>query len=255
MASYNGKSLEQVLNELREPAEAKPELLYDKYPYYSKDVYEGRLDKVLGRSHFFAEYANVQTVHLSQTQVMLECHCTIHFIDDDGNKSYCAQGVGTFELTYSDKGATFQWINNAGYRVQIQAFKSACKSLALFGEKEKAACSATPKDPNHTKKKSTATERNEEFITNGEIIMFKTDSRTNKPVYKVEAYRVVGEVMEDKPSAIVFYPNMYKNCADAMNRAVMTCADGKQHKLQLKVTVADYEADERTQYIFRGFGR
>lgn len=264
MATYNGKSLSQVCAELEQTCETNPELLHGKYPYYPPASYQKRLADVLGNGGYTVAFSDISTVTLPTGQVILSCICTLSFIDDNGEPSYQTQGIGSFELIYSSEKNAYQWLNNAGPRLQQRAFKAACKSLRMFGdsseepgenESQKTSAKSQKSSSSKSTEKAKATPTRETFITCEDMVSIKTDGQTGKPVYKVHAHRVQGSVMESSESAIIFYPNLYKDCTEQLNEHVFLCSDGKQHKIQVEVTESSYVADDRKQYVFRGFWR
>lgn len=255
MATYGGKSLDAVLEEIHSPSTVEKELLDDKYPYYRIDVYEDRLITALGKDHYEVHYSEVTCLTLPTNQAALICNCTINFIDDDGKVSYHACGVGSYEITYSKQYSSFQWLNNAGYRVQQCAFKSACKSMQIFGihDVDDVSSESTP----HGKKgkKPRLQEVEEIFVTTGKVEVIKTDTATEKPVYKVIGQRRVGNVMETRQATILFYPNMYKKHIDALNDYIMQCQDGGHHILRAKVSETKTSTETEPKYVFKGFWR
>lgn len=264
MAIYNGKSLSQVRSELELACETKPEMLHGKYPYYPPDAYHKRLCSVLGKGGYTLAYSDIAVTTLPTSQVMYSCICTLSFIDDSGNASYSIQGIGSFELIYSSDKDSYQWLNNAGPRLQQRAFKAACKALCMFGdsseepgenEPKKTSAKSQKSSSSKSTEKAKATPTRETFITCEDMVSIKTDGQTGKPVYKVHAHRVQGSIMESSESAIIFYPNLYKDCTEQLNEHVFLCSDGKQHKIQVEVTESSYVADDRKQYVFRGFWR
>jgi len=258
--AINGKSLEAVFSEFKKESTVKKELR-GKYWYYPIHAYVGRMNEVLGEEHYRTEYSDFWHVQLSSGQSVIYCKCTVSFIDDEGKVCHVVSGLGSFELTFSsDKGA-FIMLDNSGLRLQQQAFKSVCKSLQFFNEREDEHPAAPNQKDTSQQKNSANKEENKDkpepraevFYTTGEFIILKEDTKAKKPIYKVYGYRKVGAVMEDTPSAIVFYPNLYKPCTGQLNNMIALCKDGKQHKLSVTVTPSEYKEDNTPQFVFRKF--
>ena len=247
----NGKTLGAVLAEIQVPA---PELMDHKQDktYYPIEAYENRLQNVVGLENYTAEYSAVQHIQFQSGQSVLCCTCTLKFFDENRDVAYQTQGIGTSELIMDSEKGRLYGLNNAGYICQLSAFKSACKAVNIFGlhgdgsgaNKGSADKKADPKEK--------ATEIKQVFYTEGAFSIIRTDARTDKPVYKVQAHLKVGETMTQSVSEIIFYPNQYKRCVEKINNLNALCADGKMHRVSIKCTRATYETDI-PQYIFKGF--
>lgn len=250
MAKINGKELMDVLAEIQKPCVVERKSK-EKYSYYGIEVYEQRLDSAVGKANYNASYTEPQCIVLPGNQVVLMVRCILNFLDDTGNIAYRAEGIGSVEITYSDKNGSYINLNNSGYCLQAAAFKSACKGMDMFGihadkeEKPK----AESKDAG---KKAALPQDKGVFYTSGAFEVVRTDTNTGKPVYKVLANRVVDNLLQIEPVTILFYPNQYKNCPDKVNSYVSLCGDGKQHKILIKYSVSTYQSDTE-QLIFKGF--
>lgn len=261
MSTINGKKLIDVLSGICEPA-APTKMLQGRYPYYSIDAYEQRLIGVLGREHFIPVYGDIKEIQLSTGQVVLTASCTIEFIDDDGVTCYRAHGLGTHEITYSSNNGMYIGLDNEGYLVQQQAFKSACKSMQIFGIHEiEDFDESKPKASSNQDKESKpiAKVMEETFYTTGAFSQIGTDSHSDKPIYKVYGHKQVitdgGAVLETVESGIVFYPNQYTKCVEMLNNCIARCNDGAQHMIKIKVSASNYNKDKGPQYVFKGFWR
>lgn len=251
MTTINGKSLPQVFQELSVPAPELQKSLMGMYKYYPIEAYEARMQSVVGLTHYRVEYSPVSSISLDG-QEMLSCICTLSLYDDAGTCLYRTQGAGTLELEKAKESGRYIGLNNAGYKCQLSAFKSACKSIQIFGihsEEDEIAQTDSGKKAEKKEKKPDAKET---FFTAGAFSVVREDTRTGKPVYKVPAQRKVGSVMEQTVSEILFYPNQYKDCAGDINVLQSLCADGKMHRLNIRVSRGNYPADV-PQYIFKGF--
>lgn len=252
----NGKDISTVLNELQMPC-AKTQKK-DKYAYYPVERYEERLDSVVGKSHYKVSYTEPQFFTLPTQQVLLMVRCEMFLIDDAGNEAYQVEGIGSHELTYSEKNSSYVNLNNCGYCLQVSAFKSACKNLDMFGMHANKGSENRTEQPagqnqEHASNDAPSTQSTDAFVTAGRFEVIRTDSRTSKPIYKVSANRVVGNRMQEKVSEILFYPNQYKKYADKVNSYVALCNDGGQHKLKINYSVSTYYDTDTEQLIFKGF--
>ena len=254
MKNINGKPLKTVLNEIQVPA---PELKCRKQDknYYPIEAYESRLNDVVGMENYTAEYSAVQCIPLPSGQVILCCNCTLLFFDEERSVVHKAHGIGTSEQILSEDKKRFYGLNNAGYICQLAAFKSACKSLNIFGmhgdeEAEERKSSHSSKPDRETGEKPQ--EVKQVFYTEGSFFVLRTDTRTNKPVYKVLAHLKVGNSVKKDACEVIFYPNQYADCTDKLNQLQALCSDGKMHCISIRCTRATYESDV-PQYIFKGF--
>ena len=260
MALINGKTLETIFSEFKQESTVKKEQK-GKYWYHPFHAYLGRMNEVLGEKHYRTEYSDFEHVQLSSGQSVIYCRCIVSFIDDEGRVCHAVNGIGSFELTFSsDKGA-FIMLDNSGLRLQQQAFKSVCKHLQFFNEREDehpaatsdASSQGTSKQNTSLKKGKKEEPRAEVFYTTGEFILVREDARSRKPIYKVYGNKVVGKVMETTPSAVLFYPNLYKAYTEQLNNMIALCTDGKQHKLSVMVAPCEYKEDNAAQFVFHKF--
>lgn len=259
MTTINKKSLEQVLKEIQNPVQ-KNKKTSKGYGYYSIDMYENCLKNVVGMSHFTATYKDNQHIILPSGQVCLMTVCSLSFIDDEGKICFTTNGIGTYALSQMAETNLFINLGTAGYCLQTEAFKSACRSLQMFGvhddtsEDDRSAKPSSGKAASAERKKEAAQEvKKIEFFTSGAVEVLREDSRTHKPVYKVYGNRVSDGTAEQTPSAILFYPNMYKNDEELLNRFITICSDGLSHNLRIQATESSYAYEDMPQYIFKSF--
>lgn len=259
MTFINGKPLSEIMSDIKSPCKVQKKKKGD-YWYIPFLAYLKRLDAVLGGEHYKIQYGNVKSVTLPSEQTFLSCVCELSFIDDEGNICFSVQGIGTFELTYSETNKRYIMLDNSGIRIQQQALKSACKSMQMFGEElmdeesaEKDMYGINENMSDEGTKKINAIK--ESFCIQGQFQIIREDTKTQKPIYKIYGYRIVGNVMEKALSAILFYPNLYNKSIDNLNKVIALCKDNRQHKLSVMVTLSKYKEDSTMQYIFRGFSK
>lgn len=260
MNTINGNELEEVLKAIREPM-SKNRKLENGYQFYDISEYEKRIDDVVGIGHYETRYGDVKNMVLSAQQVVLSTTCEILLIGDAREIVYRANGIGTLALTYSTTNNEFIGLDNAGYLVQLQAFKSACKSMQIFdihgvaNESGAAGKNESVKDDSSRKKEGSSVVTSEIFYTKTAFDEVKKDTRSDKPIYKIYGNRVVNDMMEERESAIVFYPNIYKKDIEMINNYIALCSDGQMHKLEIDVTRAasQYQTSDAVQYVFKGF--
>lgn len=262
MATINHKELEQVLQEIQSPVKRNKQTT-NGYGYYSIDMYENCLKEILGMSHYVATYKDIQHIVLPGGQVLLIGTCSLSFIDDEGKICFTTNGIGSYSLAQSTSADKFINLSTCGYNLQAEAFKSACRSLQMFGihgnndsSEEKISSQGKSSSDKKNDNDEKPEVKNVLFYTSGAVEVVREDKRTHKPIYKVYGNIVSDGVTEQNPSAILFYPNMYKKQEELLNQFITNCSDGQSHSLKAQVTeTSSYAYEDMPQYIFKGFWR
>lgn len=248
MCLVNGKERDTVLKEI-EADEAPLGMLDGKYPYHTIDQYEKRLNNVVGRSNWQAEYQTEPTTQLSTGQVLFEKKCVLKIFDQEGCVALYSEGFGGEEVKWSNKDQRYIFLSNAPGYAKIAAFKDALRSLNMFGihlsedrkEQQKPASSKKEKKP----------EISMVFLTEGPMAAATIEERTNKPVYKLAAHEVVGNLCRENTCDIIFYPNQYGKDAQKINNLCAATETG-QKKISIKVSESGVRNNVQ-QYVFKGF--
>lgn len=261
MATINNKELGQVLQEIQAPVKRNKQTT-NGYAYYSIDMYENCLKEIIGMSHYVATYKDIQHIVLPSGQVLLIGTCSLSFIDDEGKICFTTNGIGSYSLSQSTSADKFINLSTCGYNLQAEAFKSACRSLQMFGihgdsenPEEKTSSQGKSSSDKKKDKDEKSEVKNVLFYTSSTVEVVREDGRTHKPIYKVYGNVVSNGLTEQNPSAILFYPNMYKKHEELLNQFITNCSDGQPHSLKAQVTEASYAYEDMPQYIFKGFWR
>lgn len=266
-------NLEQKLKELAKPLAKSGEREGGK-SYWTIEQFRGRMDEVFGPSGYSMEYDMMPPYEFPVCkQVLLTCHCTIR-IYDEGKVVYSTMGIGCKEVQRlskkyyennqrkerSEEERTYTELNNAAYSLQLNAFKNACKSMNIFGcnTEEDSNGSSSGSSNNSAQRYSGGNDssssnayegcENIYFYVENPIKEVRKDGNTGKPVYELEAYKMIGEAQYDNTvkHTIVFYPNKYRNFEEKMNHLLNRSRPYKQKFLVKK--------GSQGGYIFNGFG-
>lgn len=249
----NGKSLSQVLQEVA--VEEKPtKLLQNKFPYWSIEQYEQRLDRSIGREFYRASYEMGENITFPTGQLLMTVKCRISILDDSGAEVFYSEGLGGREATWSESNGSYISLGNLAGNARIQAFKDACKGMNIFNchrfdETEEGG----KKDAKKSGSEKKTAEVVKEFVTTSPLENVREDERTGKPVYRGLAHEVINkDKMRDEAYMIIFYPNNYAKCVADMNDYLMMLSDQKPHKKKMSVAYLK-EVDGVKQYLFKGF--
>lgn len=251
------ENLQSIIAELSQPFNGKKKEKNGNF-YIPIGEYEKRLKEVVGTEHYSCVYGEPQLFCLTQTQAFMSLHCTIKLLDNAGACIYATDGVGTRELTYSEKNASYISLNTVGVNLQYNAFISACKSMQMFSLHEKgnynegasnASGSSDKGGVRSTEAKSpTSSSQKLVFWTKNKFEKLREDK--GKPVYRLQAHLVVGESkVEQTPSNIIFYPNQYAKAVETFNNIFCLLEEENPQFIHADVKRSEDHGD----YIFRGF--
>ena len=256
MSTVNGKSLREVLNELRQYK--KPlHKTRDGYGYFKTEEIISAFDEIVGFANYNVEYTDYKYTSTSAGQEMFSVKCIITIIDDDGKPVLKRECYGTCECKYSKDTSKVVNLQNSSDFVCSYAFKNAAKRFGVFGLKtgERAGDEPVTAEDNKSSVKAqpdtTASVMN--FITSGAFE--QVGDRNGRPVYKISAYEVVdASKCREKVSQIIFYPNQYsksEKITKNFNEYLTTCKE-KQRRLRINTKQVG-EDNGITQYVFLGF--
>lgn len=253
MIIVNGKALSTILDELREPIKIERE--------YKIADYESRLLSVVG-SNYSLSYQNFQMLPLANRQLVCSVLCVLQLHDEHGQVVFSTSGVGTWEISMVTASGNYSILNNAGYLTQLNAFKSVCKSLQIFGvhntEDASSNVIATKKE---SISKSPASAKSskvpKEFIPDGDFSQVRKDAKSDKPVYRLSAHEVYENKMQQETCDIIFYPNQYAKNTSKMN--VLLGMNKSQGKCRIHCIVQEVSQNAANKaaagktYVFMGF--
>lgn len=250
--TYCGKTLNEVLENISKKRSAVNFL--DDYPYYKIEEYENVLIEALGgRKYYKTIFSDLQVVPVGK-DVLMTCTCHLSFITDERQIGFETSGIGSFRLKRKKSGDGFLALDNAALMCQYQAFKSACRTIQIFGihssdDIESQSLQIKPKPICKDKVSSASTKSNEAFqrifVTQSLFEKVREDKH-GKPTWKVSVCdKDTGEVAD-----VIFYPNQYAKNNDLFNKLLACCGDGKPHDMRLMVSACSNAANV---YVFKDF--
>lgn len=231
MRLVNDKSISEVLRLLREPKEPDKKLM-GKYPYYKIDSYYERVNSCIGTDHYTVEYSDRELHTIASGQEVMLCKCRITILDDDFHPILFKEAYGGREIHYGEQSHIDDGVKNLAANAAAAAFKEAWKSFGIFGIR--------PDDNSEDGKNSSATHAGEKekaadnaqqsqddyetyHLTGSKcVVVERTDSRTNMPVYKYRCKGIDTKTEYD----VIFYPNRYKNIKDKMKKLIDMASNG-----------------------------
>jgi len=266
MSLVNGRELKKILEELRQYQEP-PHKLDSGVRYFSSEEYFEIFDRVVGPANYNVEYSDFKFIptELGTKQELFSVKCRITIIDDDGHPVLIKEGYGGYVCRYNKQTDKDVNLQNAPDFVCTYAFKTAAKKFGTFGITTKGASKKSSKEKsnngnNISTDNTSANDKDTSKENNRKTISFCTDGaffieRENNdgPVYKVNAYEVVGDKMRDSVSQIIFYPNKYRKVSDKLNFYIDKCSATVRKRLRIKATYSGDSKDGCKQYVFLGF--
>ncbi len=230
--------------------------------YFKIEEYVERMNEAFGgRTGYRETYQTLPFLTLPSGQVMLQCHCHIDILSQDGSVAFFVEGEGSFEIAYSENNERYINLQTASMNCSVNAFKSACRNLGIFGCREleegnegnnnrngRGTNSAySTNHPVHTKT----------FYVSKPLEEFWKDS-TGKPAYRIVGKLVENNAIGDKDCEILMYPNQYKNCVSKLNELILKCQN-TQKGFRLTVGVSEVDETKRNvryagSYTFKKFG-
>lgn len=261
MIVVNEKALSTILDELREPIKIEREYKQNQFPYVKIADYESRLLSVVG-SNYSLSYQNFQMLPLANGQLVCSVLCVLQLHDEQGQVVFSTSGVGTWEIPMVTASGNYSSLNNAGYLTQLNAFKSVCKSLQMFGVHNTDDASnnaiATKKDAiSKSPASAKSSEVPKEFIPDGDFSQVRKDAKSDKPVYRLSAHEVYENKMRQETCDIIFYPNQYAKDTSKMN--ALLGMNKSQEKCRIHCIVQEVSKNAANKaasgktYVFMGF--
>jgi len=249
----NGKELKEALIELREYVEPSKDKLGNKY--YAIEEYFAKMDSVFGVGGYEVSYSELTHMVLPSGQVVLTSKCHIAILAQEG-VAFSVEGYGSYEVPYSTETGKCINLNTAGVSCTVNAFKSACREMSIFGCRDVEVKGKNKSNKNTNASTSSAAVKTRQFFLQKPLQEMWKD-REGKPAYRMVAREIVGEQMIAGESEILFYPNQYKKNVAKFNDLVMRSNDTKGFKIIIGVT--DVAADKSNSeysgsYIFKRFG-
>ena len=267
MKLINGNTLEEAFEILAKPLKKSKSREGGK-SYWTIEEYYCRMAEAFGAYGYSVQYQLQQPFVFGNTkQVMFTCQCTINIYGENGNIIYSTMGCGGKQVdrlsakedgrVRADEERYYTELNNLSYNVQVSAFKSACKSMNIFGALSGAdnggdSVFSSQSSQRHSEQSGSSSSggsgSSSETISFYVEDVFKEDRKdgnTGMPVYSLLAHRIEGERCCEKKDTIIFYPNKYKAVKDNL----YACMDRKTpYRITMKVKVGS-----RGGYIFDGF--
>ncbi|AOZ97857.1 Rad52/Rad22 family DNA repair protein [Butyrivibrio hungatei] len=248
-STVNGKPLTEVLALLREvkyPAAKK-----DKYNYFRIDEYISVFDEVVGIANYLVDYTDFSYSRITTNQEQYTVKCRISILSDDGEVILYRESYGGYTCQYEKNTGKDTNLSNSSNFACHAAFKNAAKRFGIFGAYGKIDRSVDAPSKATRDTKDTQNKKNSilNFVTEGKFEV--VDTKDERPVYKLNAYEIVGDVCRDSISQIIFYPNMYSKDAKKMNGYITKCSNSRT-KMRIKVQCVA-ERDSVKQYVFKSF--
>ena len=246
-AKINGLPLADILLSISATFDGNYEYLDGKYKYIPIEYYESRLTKVVGAAGYCVEYPCMDIQTLPSEQVVAKARAIIYLYDDNGNACYKADGWGTYEVKKGKNNGNYQFLNNLGVNAKINAFKSACDSMQMFGKHyvgEK-----TDRKPagnnsgSHSEGKKGLPKQTYAVSTDGAFNITRHDQE-GKAIYEAEV------MIANTKAVVIFYPNQYKSCQEQFNNLVMSA---ERRKLRVNLFLSELSGKDIPTYIFKGF--
>lgn len=246
-AKINGLPLADILSSIRAAFDGSYEYLDGKYKYIPIEYYESRLTKVVGAAGYCVEYPCMDIQTLPSEQIVAKARAIIYLYDDTGKVCYKADGWGTYEVKKSKNSGNYQFLNNLGVNAKINAFKSACDSMQMFG---KHCCVAEKTKPagnnpgSHSEPgKKGLPKQTYSVLTDGAFNITRHDQE-GKAIYEAEV------MIANTKAVVIFYPNQYKSCQEQFNNLVMSA---ENRKLRVNLFLSELSDKDIPTYIFKGF--
>lgn len=261
MRLINGKSVQDVLKELRASKNPDKKLL-NKYPYYKIDSYYERVNSVFGTEHYTVDYSERQLYTTASGQEVMVCKCRITILDDDFQPILYKEAYGGREIHYNQTTLIDDGIKNLATNAASSAFKEVWKSFGIFGlrpgdasDDESAGAgnshTGTQKDVSNSDPQVTGEQANEYqhyvLVGNSTVAIERLDTQTNKNVYKYRCRDSKNRIVYD----VIFYPNRYKKVEEQLNRMISSAQNGS---LQISINAKKLaERDGVIQLVFDNF--
>ncbi|WP_026653347.1 Rad52/Rad22 family DNA repair protein [Butyrivibrio proteoclasticus] len=251
-STVNGKPLAEVLASLRKvkyPAAKK-----GKYDYFKIDEYISVFDEIVGIANYLVDYTDFSYSKITTSQEQYTVKCRISILSDDGKVVLYRESYGGYTCQYEKNTGKDTNLSNSSNFACHAAFKNAAKRFGIFG----AYCGGNNENSDVFSKEPDETSRNQNkknsvinFVTDGKFEVI--DTKDDRPVYKLNAYEIVGDVCRDSISQIIFYPNMYSKDAKKMNGYITKCCNSRT-RMRIKVQCVA-ERNSVKQYVFKSFER
>lgn len=233
--------------------------------YFKIEEYVERMNEAFGGRNGYREtYQTLPSLTLPNGQVMLQCHCHVDILSQDGSVAFFVEGEGSYEIVYSEKNTMYINLQTASMNCSVNAFKSACRNLGIFGCRDVGTGSEGSNNNNggssgrnNNSNKASLPVESKTFYVSKPLEEFWKDKQ-GKP-----AYRIVGKLVEDNnitenECEILVYPNNYKNYINKLNDLILR---SKNTQKGFRVTVGVSVVDEAKRnaryagsYIFKKFG-
>lgn len=273
MKLYNGKELKEALKELQEFKEYTKEI--EGNSFYGIEEYYERMQSVFGSDGYRVSYSDMGHMVLPSGQVVLSCKGHIDILTENGGVAFSTEGYGTYEVSLAKSGTRFNFLDNAGMSLNVNAFKAACREMNIFacrdvdvvraraGKKRYSnqAGNNQNSSPNQDKKSTgrqtiSAPVKTMHFFLTKPLKEFWRD-RNQKPAYRMVAQELREGQKSDTEYEILFYPNQYQKYADKLEELVKRSANTAGFRITLGVSDVASEKQNKDyagSYVFKRFG-